>query len=462
MHITKELREWLEKSVGLGADADDGAARLATGQALQSKRLTVKTLASLTRSKRGDTRMTTSKVYSPAAVFGGEHIRVKDASEAYSSTRTGAKHFRTGEPIFDPIHRHEAEHASRLEQAKAGVFLRVLALKTPGMGNIRPLDEHERSLWTEMLERDTWAGDIGGEYYNSIPGLHVKAVLSDSVSGGLNVNPLWFDENLVTFPLLHGELFPFVDLVEMPRSNVVQSGSIGNPTVTWGIGEGAAVTMFNTTALVGPVGSTVQNVMVAVEVGRDFLSDAAADVGTLLVSNIGQRMQSELDRVIALGNGSTEPAGILGTSGLTVIPSDNSGNGPWTVGDAEGLAFGVPKQYRDRALNPSFIANDISYRRMRAIPVGPGDERRVFGMNHNDYTLLDWPFRISQSIGNGSAAFAALKKYRLWRRLGFETRWSLEGSYLMSRNIALLTVRGRFAGKVIDPASATLISDGEA
>src|SRR5262249_45384486 len=161
---------------------------------------------------------------------------------------------------------------------------------------------------------------------------------------------------------------------------------------------------------------SIHPVSCCVEVGRDFLSDSAADVGRILLENIGQRMLSEIDRVICLGTGSNEPLGIFNAS-ITDIgnPAGGSGAVP-QVDDYEALLFSVPKQYRQANLRPAFIANDVTYRRARGIPVGASDERRVFGMSHSDYMLLDHPFVINNTISNAYAAFGCLAKYRLYRR----------------------------------------------
>jgi len=40
-------------------------------------------------------------------------------------------------------------------------------------------------------------------------------------------------------------------------------------------------------------------------------------------------------------------------------------------------------------------------------------------------------------------------------------RWSEEGATLMRSNTALLVVRARFAGKVVDPNAVAVMTDGD-
>jgi HK97 family phage major capsid protein len=172
-------------------------------------------------------------------------------------------------------------------------------------------------------------------------------------------------------------------------------------------------------------------------------------------------MSAELDRVCLVGNGSTEPEGIVGTAGITSIPSDFGATGPATVSDAENLIFGVPKAYRKAERNPMFVMNDTSYRRYRGVPVGPADERRVFGMDHQSYQMLEHRVGISNDLTNAQQLFGCMKSYRMYRRAGSEVRWIMEDATLAAKNLMLLVVRARYAGRVLDSNAFALISDAQ-
>lgn len=358
-----------------------------------------------------------------------------------------AKHTRTGLPVLDDRGR-EVQTISQYENAKAGAFLKKLAQKS---GLPCELNEHEQGLLAECFD-DEWCGRIGGRWEAGINGMRVKVLLDDATSGGQEVVPEFFDSNIVTYPLLFGEIVPRVSIVNVSRGSTVESAAIGNPTMTWAADESTSITAFTTTSLVTELNTDIHPVTCAIEIGRDFLSDAAVDVGAILTRNIGQRLLSELDRVILSGNGSTEPAGLFGTSGMTDIGTPAGGNGAAPqVNDYEALMFGVPKQYRTASLNCCFIGNDVTYRRSRSIPVGGSDARRVFGMDHSSYKLLEHDFIVNNSLGNAYAGFGAMQLYRLARRQAQEVRFTTEGKSLALTNTALLTVRARFGGRVMDP-----------
>lgn len=411
----------------------------------------------------GDTKMQNA---TPEKVFGG-HIRVKDQSEGYSEKRMTGLHVKTGQPIYNPLTGNNAELPSERDNAKVGAFLKHLGQRS-GLFPSVALTDHEKGLLDE-LSGDTWAGMIGGEYHDRLPGGgQTKALLDDAVSGGLEITPIFFDDQVVTFPLLTGELLPKVDLRDIPRGRRIEGASVGNPTVAWGEGDDVTVSLFNTASLVAALDSTVFGLAVAVEVGRDFLSDSPANVGQILTANIGQRVAAELDRQIANGNGTTQPEGIFTAAGLTTITTDNGVAGPPTLNDYMSLLFSVGKQYRNSTFAPTFVTNDTSFQRSRSIAVDPAavstDQRPVMAplTEVNNYATLGWSHAVQNDIANGRAAFAALRKYRLYRRVGMEVRWIDGGTTLARKNEVLLVVRARFAGRMMDANAAAKWIDGQA
>jgi HK97 family phage major capsid protein len=402
-----------------------------------------------------------AKRLTPSKIFGGgDHIRVKKPSERYSNVKSVAKHAKTGLPVTDERGK-QVETTSELEKFQAGAWLKYTAAKA---GLVVEMSEHEREAVEQIFSEQTFCGKIGGVYEQGIPGSRVKALISDGTSGGVELNPEFFDSAIVTFPLLHSEFLPRIDLRDMPRGASIETASVGNPTVVWGSGlDGTSQSPFDTSGLVAEITASVKPVTAAVEVGLDFMRDAAIDVGRILVENIGQRMLAELDRVICLGDGITQPLGIANAPGMHDIgnPAGGAGADP-QVNDLESLLFAVPKVYRTAADRPAFFANEISYSRIRGLPVGASDARRIFGMTHEDYMVLNRPFLISADLPNNFCGFGALAKYRLWRRMAQEVRWTTEGKELALKNLALLTVRGRYAGKVIDGGAFSYTDNAKA
>jgi hypothetical protein len=400
----------------------------------------------------------------PTKVFSGPGtIRVKAEGEKYSETRYATKHVKTGQPVFDVIHGRECQTMSEGSAARAGVLLKHLANRA-GLNN--PLSEHERGLLNDVSQK-VWAGKIGSDWYDHISGATVKALIDDSTSGGIEAVPIEFDSDIVTFPLLSGELYPNVDIKPVPRGRRIEGASIGTPTLSWGGVDASAMPLFDTTSMVQPIDTTIFVINAAVEVGRDFLSDSPANVGATLTSLVGERLAAELDKVIAVGNGSTQPEGIFTASGLATVASTAGGAGPPSMDDYLTLMFSVGKQYRNRGMGPVFLSNDRTYQRRTAIRVDPHslattvNQLPVFGPTWNDYQTMQWPHKIQNDLTNRQIAYGALSKYRMYRRLGLEVRWETAGNYLATKNLALLVVRARFGGKVVDANAFAKIVDAQ-
>lgn len=397
----------------------------------------------------------------PKKVFSGSHgdaggtVKVKSVFEQYKTTKAAAVHRKTGRPVRDE-RGEECTLPSELEHAKLGAIAKHIARRA-GVLN-EPLTEHEKSVLMETISNDTWCGKIGDSFYKEIrdPAFVKATLLDDSTSGGLEIVPISADANIVTFPLLHSQLFPFIDLQNVSRGRRIEGASMGNVTINSGGGDDTAITPFDATSLVAAIDTTIFVADMAIECGRDFLSDSIVDVGSILGTNIGAAYSKWLDDQICNGDGATEPEGIFVKSGLTTITPDNTTSGPPTMSDYFDLMFGVQKQYRDQsAMGCCFISNDTTYARSRGIAIDTAtpttDQRPVFGLEAvNSYMTIDWPHRIQNNIPNGRAAFGALKKYRLYRRSGMELRFEQGGRTLALANKVLIVARARQGGKVMD------------
>lgn len=472
MRVTLGIRELLTDKFGLADNASEDKARellftkLASGEVSGGDLLEADDRSPFLKSERvqsnGEGQTMLTNPTSQEALGGNGKagaVDVKSPSTRYSDTRYPAKHFRTGQPVkgFNGV---EVQSHSERTLAKAGVFFKWLWSRSRCNGSNVVLTEHEKSLLAEMAAKDQWCGEIGGQYEKSVEPSKVKALLSDSTSGGVSVNPIWLDEAIVTFPLLFGELLPYVDLVEMPRSATAHGASIKNPTVNWGTADGGNMTPFNTAGMVAALDTSIYDVTCSIIIGRHLLADAmVADLGGIIVNLIGKALLHDLDKQIANGAGTTTPQGIFNAASVLNVPSAMGGNGQLTVGDLEGLLFAVPKQYRNAALRPAFVSSDVTYQRVRAIPVGADDARRVFGPDEGSYQVLSWPYRVQQDIPNNYLAFLPLSLYRLYRRSGQEMRFTDQGQTLFQNNEVMFMCIGRYGGKITDPNGVAVMTD---
>ncbi len=476
MHVTQKMIAWLKQNdraamVPVARDADQLTKDLVyskqIGRLLYDGKLDSETLASLS-----DDESESETMPSASEVFGqkntGQRIRVKDSSESYSEKRFTATN-KQGRPAADPFYGGECETLSEAAAARHGVLFKHLANRS-GLVSV-PLSEHERGLLGELTtEKTAWCGKIGGEHVEDVSGLHCKQLIDDAVSGGLEIVPIEFDRDVISFPLLHSELLPQVDVKPVPRGRRIEGASLATPTMTWGGGDSTNIALFDTTAMTQPIDTTIFVVDGAVEVGRDFMGDSPVEVGNLLTQLVGERLSAELDIVLATGNGTTRPEGLFTAAGVTTINAANGGAGPPSVADYLSLLFSLPKQYRTPAMRAMFVGNDVSYQRAKSIAVDVADDQRlVLGMHADagsgaaveNYSVLGRPFKIVNAINNRSVAFAALSRYRLYRRAGLEVRWEGGGQTLARRNTILLIFRARFGGRLMDANAAAKWIDGQ-
>jgi HK97 family phage major capsid protein len=416
-------------------------------------------------------------VPTPAALFGKANLaRVKSAADAYENTRkdaiipqfsrkdgSGGRRPDAGQPAT--FMGKTLAHPSSLGKAVAAAWVKWSVTHTHGMQNIPAnlrLTDHDRDLVTYAMHELAWNGPVKG---NMVSGKKLdefarKGLLDDTISGGIEVTPVVFDEAIILTPVLYGELFPYVNVVNVGRGRRIKSAQMSNPTFTSGTSEGTAITPFNTASFVSGFDTAIHVATGAMEIGLDFEEDSPVDLGSVILEKYGEKGMEWLERVIAVGNGYNEPLGFYNTVGLVSLQSDNGAGGYPTVSDYEGMMFGVAKQWRNEpGAMTAFVGSDTSYRRARAIQVGPADERRVFGMEHAEYTLLGRPYKVQNNIPNNKLAFINLRRYRLYRRLGLTVRVEQAGRALALANTKLLVLRMRFGGQLENANAAAVITD---
>ncbi len=523
MKLNDALKKFAVETLGVDPNATDDVFRKAISAALISKKVTAKKLSELagvkevpvkpktTPEPKSSDSVTLSKEDLEALIddrvgkavdtatkdFGGKpvtasevfkagaNVRVKGAAERYDGSKksatypdmmpSGIKHPMAGMPAR--IGETGLDTLSKRDKAIAGVFFKWQVSRQmsqrPGdvPSNLR-MTSHERELLLYALKEQEWVGLIGGDCSDygatkvnrrMLREHEVKALLDDGgASGGMEVVPIAFDDMIITIPVLYGELFPFVNLTNISRGRRIEGASMLNPTITSGTAEGTAIDLFNTASFISAFDTTIRTAVGAFEIGLDFESDSPVDIASKIMEAYGYKMLEWLDRVIAYGDGTTEPLGIFQTTGINTTLTDNGVGGPPTISDLEGLMFGIDKAYRFEAgATNVFLSNDTHYRRCRGIPVGDGDQRRVMGMDYGDYKTAGWPHKIQNSIPNGRCAAVNLKRYRMYRRLGMQMRVITDGKTLGLTNTELMVLRARFGGQMETGEAACAHTDGQ-
>ncbi len=415
-------------------------------------------------------------------------IEVRNAASMYDTSTKQARygedfkhvHLR-GKQVTTGENGRFLDEPSMLAKAISGAWFKfsvnsACKMKGQGVPRCYRMTEHDNALVQYALHEMPFTGVVGyneqtGEAKYKMNGsrknmdVEIKAILDDSVSGGLEAAPIVFDDALILTPLLYGEIYPLINVVNLTRGRRVEGFSMGNPTITSGTAEGTSIALFDTASFIAAFDTTIFNAVGAMELGKDFEDDSPTNIGEQVITQYGEAMLTWLDEQPLLGDGTTEPEGVFVASGTVAVSSDKGGAGPHTLSDYEGLLFGVKKKYRppqDRA-RCVYVSNETSYRRSRAMKVDPAssstDERRMLGLDHENYMTLGHPHKINENITNAKAAFFNARRYRMYRRLGFGVVIEEGGKELTLKNSRLIVVRGRFGGHLEDGNACAVMTD---
>lgn len=422
-----------------------------------------------------------------ASVVEGEQIRVKAAVERYSHTKSVLTYTKSSNrhnaarfgdaPVIGPDG-GEMETSSQRDKAIAGAWLKHMVNRDCRKNNLPvpsawKMTEHDKSIVEWAARNCYFIGPVGLKKEDSddesaahgvlrrqkaTSDLVVKALLDDSSSGGLEAVPIEFDNVAVMTSLLNGELMPLVTFRTATRRRM-EGYSMGE--FTFGsTAEGTAITPFDTSSFIAAFDTTIYPIVGAVEVGLDFLEDSPNDIGSQIQDRYGDGFLKKMDNLISSGSGTNEMLGLFNTSGLTNIDAENA-NLPYSTSDLEALLFGVTKPYRQRAGNRAvFLSNETVYKRVRAIPHGTADERRIFGMTHEDYRILGHDYKINESEAATNIGFFCVDRYRAYRRAGFSVR-VVGGNEVASalKNTQHVVVRARYGGQLELAAAGAIIDD---
>ena len=387
----------------------------------------------------------------------------------------GAIHPFGGQRAFvaDGSARRPMEESSELDKAVSGAWFKYM-LKSSGAGQkcgALRMTEHDKGLLDYAMSEMKWAGMLRGEYVSDgaalvdnrkLTPIEQKQLLDDGTSDGLEIAPIVFDDDIIRTPTLFGQFFPRVNVVNISRGRRIEGAVFPNVTVnSAGQGEGTNIALETTASFITAFDTTIFVADGAIEVGLDFLSDSPVNVGAIIVEEYGKALMAWLDNQIINGDGTTEPEGVVNDAGIGTAASANGAGGPHVVGDYEAMLLGIPFRMRQGfdSNRIAFFGNETNYRRARSIAVGAADQRRVFGMDHESYSLLRHPYGLEANVGNATGGCVNFGRYRMYRRAGMTVRQTTEGRTLTRSNFLLISMRARFGGALEDGAAGILVTD---
>lgn len=458
--VVKSLKADSTKTVQDESD-DEGETKDADIKGKQSSAPEKKAIAT-----RFEKSMIESGVRMPAYADGekGISVRVKEAADQYDSTKSalhypegvndkGVKHPLAGQRVIDDASGRQLDTSSDRDKAVAGAWAKFEVqrhlVKSRRLA-FESMKQHDKELLLYAMENEEWGGATDGGPTADIKGkltpTQQKALIDDASSGGLEAAPIVFDDQVIKTPLLNGELYPLVSVKNLDRGRRIEGVAVANVTAAWGGVDATAISLFNTASYVSAFDTTIFRWEGAIQLGLDFLSDTPVDFGAIITEQYGERLLEDLDDVIATGNGTTQPEGVMNKSGATSV----SWGATTSLGNYESTRFGVAKQEHKGSVKASacWIGTETSYQRAKAIPVGASDARRLGGMDYDSYTWMQRPYKINESLTNAQIAYVILARYRMYRRRGLTMRSSTEGDTLIRNNELLMVATARYGGQL--------------
>ena len=399
--------------------------------------------------------------------------RVKSVDEIFSTTKSARKYPTKGRFTPNSMAGQTAEtlgrtlyESSELDKALGGVWGKVeMAMLMPNICGpsrlFESMTEIDKQLLHHLAEKAEWDDTIKEGEPRTRCGYQggVKQLIDDAVSGGIFAAPIVFDDMVVETPRLYGELYPLVTEIALPRGRRVEGVSIQQFTGAWGGVDAANIALFNTAGYVAAFNTTIYRAQGAVVIGLDFIGDSPINFQGTLSRQMGEWLLQTLDDVVATGNGTTQPQGVMNAAGTTAVAFA----GATTLGGYEGLFFGVHKREKTANLKSSivFCGTDTSYSRARGLNVTAADQRRLAGGEggQGDYDSYKWmgrPYKINESLTNQQIFHFIGKRYRMYRRHGFELRTSTEGATLIRANEVLISFTARYGGQLERGATAAV------
>jgi hypothetical protein len=328
-------------------------------------------------------------------------------------------------------------------------------------------NEQDQGLWDYAVRELEWGGEL--EYDGAKHELKVgrklspreqKALTDEVTSGGLELVPIVFDDQVIQVAYLNGEVFPRVTVVPIQRGRRMEGASMGEVTLTSQAQEQSSnITLQTTASFITAFDTSIHVVSGAIEMGLDFLSDTPIqNLGAMITQQYGEALLKWLDEQIQIGDGTTEPQGIFNASSTTTVAG---GAANLTAAKYMDLMFGIPKEYRTGAAanQIAFCGTWTSYSRSRQLgAAATGITENYIDQNHLGMSFMQQPYAIAgTSQTNAKISYCNYKRYRMYRRLGASFRTTTEGKTLVIANNMLLTMRARFGGQ-LETGSAAAIS----
>jgi len=315
----------------------------------------------------------------------------------------------------------------------------------PGAETASPAPDGRRGVG---LERSYWS-----QYFRAallgvrrdLPEPVVKALSEGTDSAGGYLVPDDFRSEVVQRLPELSELYPHVQKLPTGRDAVKFPRLDTDVQMSWDEGEGTAFD--ESDPAFGQLSFTIHRCNAMTKTSRELLGDSVLDLAAYLEQLFAEAYAAELDRVIAVGDGSDEPEGIYSASGITAVAV----NGALTADKLIEVYHTVPKKYRK---NARWIMTNTNVERARKLKDQNDQYLWRPGLEGGQPdTLFGKRISEQENLPDSWIGFGDLSGYRILQReeLGFES--TTTGGTAFEKHQLWLKCWARLDGKVVLPAA---------
>lgn len=277
-----------------------------------------------------------------------------------------------------------------------------------------------------------------------------KALSEGTAADGGYLFPDEFRSELVRWLADQNRMRSLVRVIPM-RKDVMKVPSLVNTVHVYWTAENASKT--TTTAEFGEVTLTARKIAAILYASDELVEDSTEiDVVNLIISLFGEAIAEEEDRVIIVGNGTTEPTGIITAASLRATVA--SGN--LDFDDVIDLIYSLPQKYHR---NASFIINRVNIKELRKLKDSNGRYLWSEPVSAGGApTILGYPVYENQWLTEATILFGDWKMcYWLGDRKQMTVKVSNDTETAFTKDQTAIRVVARIAGNVVlADAGATL------
>lgn len=269
----------------------------------------------------------------------------------------------------------------------------------------------------------------------------VRKALSEGSdgAGGYLVPTEYRGELLRRLPEL-SELYPFVRTVPVITDSGDYPKLSTDVTITWGRAENDDLT--DTDPTFDHLTWTVRNMSAITYMSRELASDANPGIVQTVIDLFSEAVAAERDKMIAIGDGSTQPGGIYSASGLTAIAVD----GALSYAKLVEIKYGLARRYHR---NARWVMSSANLQRVTGLIDDNGQPiMRDALVAGETPIILGKPFSVQDDLPDHTLFFGDLSQYMWFDRQRMIIESTTTGGDTFKKHQVAIKVVERCDGKL--------------